>query len=74
MSSLCPVCQHSLTANAMSLYCAHCQQAIPAVACCPDCQQPLQVLKGCGAIDYFCPFGHGLISKKRLLLIPVKHP
>ncbi|MCF1824449.1 zinc ribbon domain-containing protein, partial [Salmonella enterica subsp. enterica serovar Anatum] len=21
---------------------------------CPDCRQPLQVLKACGAVDYFC--------------------
>lgn len=33
---------------------------------CPDCRQPLQVLKACGAVDYFCQNGHGLISKKRV--------
>ncbi|MDI8083757.1 zinc ribbon domain-containing protein, partial [Salmonella enterica subsp. enterica serovar Kentucky] len=31
-------------------------------AMCPDCRQPLQVLKACGAVDYFCQNGHGLIS------------
>ncbi|MGQ7157144.1 YfgJ family double zinc ribbon protein, partial [Escherichia coli] len=25
-----------------------------------------QVLKACGAVDYFCQHGHGLISKKRV--------
>jgi hypothetical protein len=25
------------------------------------------VLKACGAVDYFCQQGHGLISKKRVI-------
>ncbi|MDM3143237.1 zinc ribbon domain-containing protein, partial [Citrobacter sp. Cf120] len=33
---------------------------------CPECHLPLQVLKACGAVDYFCQNGHGLISKKRV--------
>ncbi len=36
-------------------------------ALCPDCRQPLQVLKACGAVDYFCQNGHGLISKNGLI-------
>ncbi|MCI2073925.1 MAG: zinc ribbon domain-containing protein, partial [Serratia liquefaciens] len=34
---------------------------------CPECRQPLQELKACGAVDYLCQNGHGLISKKRVL-------
>ncbi|XNM86295.1 zinc-ribbon domain-containing protein [Escherichia coli] len=26
----------------------------------------VEVLKACGAVDYFCQHGHGLISKKRV--------
>ncbi|MFP3107918.1 zinc-ribbon domain-containing protein, partial [Escherichia coli] len=33
------------------------------------CHQALQVLKACGAVDYFCQHGHGLISKKRVEFI-----
>ncbi|MGI3453244.1 zinc-ribbon domain-containing protein, partial [Citrobacter arsenatis] len=36
-----------------------------------ECHQPLQVLKACGAVDYFCQNGHGLISKKRVEFVPV---
>ncbi|PKH21821.1 hypothetical protein CIG19_14855 [Enterobacterales bacterium CwR94] len=36
---------------------------------CPDCDQPLEVLKACGAVDYFCAT-HGLISKKRVNFVP----
>lgn len=74
MSPSCPVCQHPLTAMAEQFYCDRCQRAIPAIACCPDCQKPLQVLKACGAVDYFCQHGHGLISKRRLLLLPAGTP
>lgn len=38
-------------------------------ALCPECHQALQVLKACGAVDYFCQHGHGLISKKRVEFI-----
>ena len=44
---------------------------IPLEARCPECHQPLQVLKACGAVDYFCQNGHGLISKKRVEFVPV---
>ncbi|VTP65910.1 Protein of uncharacterised function (DUF1407) [Serratia rubidaea] len=39
---------------------------LPATADCPECGQPLQELKACGAVDYLCQHGHGLISKKRV--------
>lgn len=41
-------------------------------AVCPECHKPLQVLKACGAVDYFCQNGHGLISKKRVKYVLVK--
>ena len=39
---------------------------------CPQCQHVLDQDNGharcpsCGAVDYFCQHGHGLISKKRV--------
>lgn len=68
MNRPCPRCQHLNATNDGSV-CPECQH--PFTACCPDCQYPLHVLKACGAIDYFCQQGHGLISKKRLLWLPV---
>ncbi|WP_105287363.1 zinc ribbon domain-containing protein, partial [Escherichia sp. MOD1-EC4516] len=50
-------------------HCATCAKDFTIQALCPDCHQPLQVLKACGAVDYFCQHGHGLISKKRVEFI-----
>ena len=59
----------------MSMTCPDChaelEPDIPLEARCPECHQPLQVLKACGAVDYFCQNGHGLISKKRVEFVPV---
>lgn len=40
-------------------------------ACCPDCHKPLDVLKACGAVDYFCQNGHGMVSKKGVEFVAV---
>lgn len=64
MSETCPVCQQNLTAEEGHFHCVPCQRDFAAQAICPDCGQSLQILKACGAVDYFCPNGHGLISKK----------
>ena len=49
----------------------HCAKAFALQARCPDCHKPLEVLKACGAVDYFCQHGHGLISKKRVEFVPI---
>ena len=71
MSIICPDYHAELEpVNGM----AHCESGdkdIALEALCPDCHQPLQVLKACGAVDYFCQNGHGLISKKRVEFKPV---
>ncbi|WP_159338040.1 zinc ribbon domain-containing protein [Erwinia rhapontici] len=72
MDRLCPHCQPPLTTTDSGVFCPHCQHHF--VACCPDCHLPLTVLKACGAVDYFCEHGHGLMSKKHLLLLPVDNP
>lgn len=62
----CPQCQHVLDQDNGHAYCPSCGKVIEMKALCPDCHQPLQVLKACGAVDYFCQHGHGLISKNAL--------
>jgi len=72
MEMLCPVCQSLLQAQDEGVYCDRCQRRYQQLAVCPDCGQPLDVLKACGAVDYFCSHGDGLISKRRidLTLVP----
>ncbi len=70
MNSPCPICQQPLTHDETGFDCSHCERHFTHIALCPDCHQPLQVLKACGAVDYFCPHGDGLISKKRVEFIP----
>lgn len=62
----CPQCQHVLDQDNGHARCPSCGEIIEMKALCPDCHQPLQVLKACGAVDYFCQHGHGLISKNAL--------
>ncbi|POP42517.1 hypothetical protein CHU32_20430 [Superficieibacter electus] len=66
MQLICPHCQTPLEGFGDHAHCITCGKDFFLQARCPDCQQPLQVLKACGAIDYFCQHGHGLISKKRV--------
>lgn len=70
MSANCPNCQQLLTHSDAGFDCRHCGSHFDQIAICPDCHQPLQVLKACGAVDYFCQHGDGLISKKRVTFIP----
>ncbi|MFD1801867.1 zinc ribbon domain-containing protein [Mixta tenebrionis] len=63
---LCEKCRHPLASGDSDFYCQQCGARYDRQAQCPVCHQPLQVLKACGATDYFCQHGHGLISKKRV--------
>ena len=65
----CPICHNPLERNGETAHCATCAKDFTIQALCPDCHQPLQVLKACGAVDYFCQHDHGLISKKRVEFI-----
>ncbi len=67
----CPQCHSLLESNETGGHCATCNKDYRLEAHCPDCHQPLEVLKACGAVDYFCCNGHGLISKKRVEFVPV---
>lgn len=74
MEILCPHCQKEMVFSDGDYVCKACQQHYQQEALCPDCGKPLQVHKACGAVDYFCQHGHGLISKKRVQFryIPVE--
>ena len=71
MEFICPTCQASLEVQGNQAHCDRCEQDFTLEARCPECQKPLEVLKACGAVDYFCQNGHGLISKKRVEWLPV---
>lgn len=67
----CPDCQQPLEQNDGSAHCPGCGKDFRLAPLCPECHRPLEVLKACGAVDYFCQNGHGLISKKRVDWQPV---
>ncbi|HBA6388449.1 TPA: hypothetical protein J2P83_000857 [Escherichia coli] len=66
MALNCPTCKTPLERSGETAHCATCAKDFTVQSLCPECHQPLQVLKACGAVDYFCQYGHGLISKKRV--------
>ncbi|GJL34161.1 hypothetical protein TUM17576_09810 [Enterobacter hormaechei] len=67
MDLKCPTCHNPLELIGTHGHCHGCDKDYALHALCPECQQPLDVLKACGAVDYFCQQGHGLISKKRVI-------
>lgn len=71
MDFICPVCHGDCVQTDNGIHCEQCHKDFMLQALCPDCHKPLEVLKACGAVDYFCSNGHGLISKKRVEFIPV---
>lgn len=68
MDAHCPVCDQPMSWVSGHFRCDACHSEYQQTALCPDCQQPLQELKACGAVDYICQKGHGMISKKRVIL------
>ncbi|MCG8709424.1 zinc ribbon domain-containing protein [Brenneria sp. 4F2] len=66
----CRRCENELSISDSAFHCENCGASYAREARCPECHQPLQVLKACGAVDYFCQNGHGLISKKRVGFVP----
>ena len=67
----CPLCHAPLDVKGSSAPQGQIPFRTERNARCPECHQPLEVLKACGAVDYFCQHGHGLISKKRVEFIPL---
>lgn len=62
-----PSCRQALIQPETGKSCPHCGARYQLVACCPQCDKPVEELKACGAVNYFCQHGHGLISKQRVL-------
>ncbi|BDH44941.1 hypothetical protein TUM12370_09850 [Salmonella enterica subsp. enterica serovar Choleraesuis] len=71
MELICPSCHQALAEPEEGKPCTHCGASYRLAACCPECRKPLEVLKACGAVDYFCQHGHGLVSKKSVLWLAV---
>lgn len=71
MEFTCPTCQDLLEVQGDHAYCGRCQKDFKLEMRCPECHKPLEMLKACGAVDYFCQSGHGLISKKRVEIINI---
>ena len=73
MDVFCPQCYQTLLWQQGNIYhCATCDKGYLQVAPCPECNKPLDKMQACGAVDYFCQHGHGLVSKKRLHFIYVE--
>lgn len=73
MEVLCPQCQRALRWQQGNIYhCEACDKRYLQVALCPKCNKPLEKMQACGAVDYFCQRGHGLVSKKSLSFIYVE--
>ena len=69
MDLKCPTCHNPLELTGTHGHCHGCNKDYALRALCPECQQPLEVLKACGAVDYFFLLFHGLISKKRVVFV-----
>ncbi|TNH94348.1 zinc ribbon domain-containing protein [Aeromonas sobria] len=61
---LCPSCQAGLDARSKEQTCGQCQAHVRVTAICPTCQQELERLQACGAVDYFCNHCNSLVSKR----------
>lgn len=66
MDAVCPVCKQTMSKSGDHYHCAQGHGDFQQEVVCPQCHRPLEVLKACGAVDYFCLHGHGLISKMRV--------
>lgn len=60
----CPLCLAELDPRSEVQCCGQCQARLGVTAICPTCQQALERLKACGAVDYFCHHCNSLISKR----------
>ncbi|MFC5707327.1 zinc ribbon domain-containing protein [Aeromonas eucrenophila] len=61
---VCPACSAALDSRSRETSCPQCQARYRIRALCPTCEQELERLKACGAVDYFCNHCNSLISKR----------
>lgn len=60
----CPACGAELDSRSSETSCTRCQARYRILALCPTCQQALERLRACGAVDYFCNHCNALVSKR----------
>ncbi|OTQ60379.1 zinc-ribbon domain-containing protein [Gilliamella sp. A7] len=64
---ICPKCHNRMSIVSPQYYdCSHCQQHYQEQHICPICRQNVQMVKGCGAINYIC-HTDGLISSSKVI-------
>ena len=63
----CPACRGSLSRVGRAWICQPCSQSWRERATCPSCAAELEVLKACGAVDYFCPVCNSLQSRREVI-------
>ncbi|MCO6523767.1 MAG: zinc-ribbon domain-containing protein [Candidatus Schmidhempelia sp.] len=62
----CPECKGKLIMVEDHYYaCTSCQRYFIEQICCPQCKEPVDCIKGCGAINYLCR-QDGLVSKHKI--------
>lgn len=66
-SLICPACNTALDSRSREVSCSQCQVLYRVRALCPACQQELERLKACGAVDYFCNHCNCLVSKRSVI-------
>jgi RecJ-like exonuclease len=60
----CPECQGELLQVASLWHCEHCHGQFIQTPHCDQCGSVLDVLKACGAVDYFCNQCNEMKSKR----------
>lgn len=64
----CPSChQDGLDPKQDQPVCLQCQASFQIHRLCPTCQQELEKLQACGAVDFFCNHCNSLISKRQAI-------
>lgn len=68
----CPDCGRPVERQGQKLCCTGCSRIFNVRPLCPQCERELDVLKACGAVDYFCTHCKALQSRRSILrqLVP----
>lgn len=64
---ICPACSAALDSRSSETSCVQCQAHYRIRALCPTCQQELERLRACGAVDYFCNHCNSLVSRRGVI-------
>lgn len=65
--TLCPTCSQPLAKEGDLYHCASCTTHYRESITCPVCDQEVEVLKACGAVNYFCTSCNELQSKHNVI-------